>query len=260
VFLESARNAIKFTPKGGKVHVSLARVNSHVEVCVEDDGQGISLEFLPHVFERFRQADASTTRHHGGLGLGLSIVKQLVELHGGSVRAKSEGEGKGATFCIELPLMIVNLPGLDSARTHPRAVRGTVPVADHPSLEGISVLAVDDEPDARNLLKRLLEECGARVFVAASAAEGLAILRRERPDMIISDIGMPGQDGYEFIKQVRQLKPEEGGKTPAAALTAFARAEDRTRALRAGYQTHVAKPVEPTELTAVVASLVSSKR
>ncbi len=252
-------NAIKFTPKGGKVQVSLERVNSHVEVCVMDNGQGITPDFLPHVFERFRQADASTTRRHGGLGLGLSIVKQLIELHGGSVRAKSDGEGKGATFYIELPLVVIQSTSLESPRAHPRAVQGTAATTDHPSLDGISVLAVDDEPDARVLLKRVLEECGARVFIAASAQEGLVTLQRELPDMIISDIGMPGEDGYEFIKQVRQLKPEAGGRTPAAALTAFARAEDRTRALRAGYQTHVAKPVEPTELTAVVASLATHR-
>jgi len=248
-------NAIKFTPKGGRIQVSLERVNSHLEVCVVDSGQGIKLEFLPHVFERFRQADASTTRHHGGLGLGLSIVKHLVELHGGSIGVKSAGEGQGATFCIELPLMVVLAPEPTISREHPRGITSVTSAADLPSLEGITVLAVDDEPDARNLLKRVLEECGARVFVAASAAEGLAIVLRERPDMIVSDIGMPSEDGYAFIRQVRKLKPEEGGRTPAAALTAFARAEDRTRALRAGYQTHVAKPVEPTELTAVVASL-----
>jgi CheY-like chemotaxis protein len=255
-------NAIKFTPKGGRVQVSLSRVNSHVEVCVADNGQGIAPEFLPHVFERFRQADASTTRKHGGLGLGLSIVKSLVELHGGSVRAGSPGEGAGATFCIDLPVMVVGVPGPEAtgAARHegdggPAAWAGGA--MDHPSLAGITVLAVDDEPDARVLLRRVLEECGARVLLAASSEEGLELVRRERPDMIISDIGMPGEDGYEFIRRVRRLPPDEGGRTPAAALTAFARAEDRTRALRAGYQTHVAKPVEPTELTAVVASLAA---
>ena len=261
-------NAIKFTPKGGRVQVGLERVNSHLEVCVVDDGEGIRPDFLPHVFERFRQADASTTRKHGGLGLGLSIVKSLVELHGGTIRARSAGVGKGSTFCIELPLMVVH-PGAEPEppREHPRTLgpgstagAGSArPPADHPSLTGLTVLAVDDEPDARTLLKRVLEDCGARVFVAASARDGLAIVRRARPDMIVSDIGMPGEDGYDFIRQVRALPPDEGGRTPAAALTAFARAEDRTRALRAGYQTHVAKPVEPTELTAVVASLATRR-
>ena len=252
--------AIKFTPKGGWIQVSLERVNSHAEVCVADSGQGIKPEFLPHVFERFRQADASTTRRHGGLGLGLSIVKHLVELHGGSVRAESAGEGQGARFFIELPVMTTDVPEPKSSREEPRrADEAAVSALDHPSLEGITVLAVDDEADARDLLKRVLEECGARVVLAKSAADGLAAVTRERPDMIISDIGMPGEDGYEFIRKVRMLKRGDGGRTPAAALTAFARAEDRTRALRAGYQTHVAKPVEPTELTAVVASLATRR-
>jgi PAS domain S-box-containing protein len=254
-FWNLVSNAIKFTPKGGIVQVGLQRVNSHLEVCVVDNGAGIKPEFLPHVFERFRQADASTTRRHGGLGLGLSIVKQLVELHGGSVRAKSAGEGQGATFCIELPVMVVHASQDEIHRTHPRSLAQATTFVDHPSLQGITVLAVDDELDGRILVKRVLEACGARVILAASAQEALEALTRERPDMIVSDIGMPGADGYEFIRKVRALKAEDGGRTPAAALTAFARAEDRTRALRAGYQTHVAKPVEATELTAVVASL-----
>jgi signal transduction histidine kinase/CheY-like chemotaxis protein len=247
-------NAIKFTPKGGKVQVSLERVNSHIEVCIVDNGQGISPDFLPHVFERFRQADASLARQHGGLGLGLSIVKNLVELHGGRIRAKSGGRNQGATFCIELPLMVLHSPAAGQ-RAHPRGSVLSDASGDHPSLAGITVLAVDDEADARDLIRRVLENCGATVLVAESAAKGIEQIRSERPDMIISDIGMPGEDGIEFIKKVRALPAEHGGSTPAAALTAFARAEDRTRALRAGYQTHVAKPVEPTELTAVVASL-----
>jgi CheY-like chemotaxis protein len=263
-------NAIKFTPRGGRVQVSLEQVASHVEICVCDNGQGIRPEFLPFLFQRFRQADASTTRRHGGLGLGLSIVKHLVELHGGSVRAHSPGEGQGATFCVELPVMATyNRPGAD-ARTEPdsRPRAGTRahpdsaphdatpgPPLDHPSLQGITVLAVDDEPDARDLIRRVLEECGARVLLASSSSEALDAVTSHRPDMILSDIGMPGEDGYAFIRKVRSLGPEQGGRTPAAALTAFARAEDRTRALRAGYQTHIAKPVESTELTAVVASL-----
>ncbi|MEZ0264292.1 MAG: ATP-binding protein, partial [Phycisphaerae bacterium] len=252
-------NAIKFTPKGGRVQVALERVNSHLEVCVTDNGQGIRPEFLPHVFERFRQADASTTRRHGGLGLGLSIVKHLVELHGGRVEARSEGEGKGATFCIELPLMVADPAAPAGARQHPRGAPQAPMPMEHPSLDGVTVLAVDDEPDARNLLRRILEECGARVVLAASADEGLAAVRRERPNMIVSDIGMPGEDGYAFIRKVRQLSADEGGRTPAAAFTAFARAEDRMRALRAGFQTHVAKPVDAAELTAVVASLATRR-
>ena len=258
-------NAIKFTPKGGRVQVSLERVNSHAEIIVSDNGQGIEPGFLPHVFERFRQADASTTRRHGGLGLGLSIVKQLIELHGGSVRAKSPGPGLGATFCVQLPLMVVHPPPDEPDREHPRGRGGggggwePALVADDLSLHGITVLAVDDEADARLMVQRVLEKCGARVIAAASSAEALAVLSRERPDVIVSDIGMPGEDGYEFIRKVRALRPEEGGRTPAAALTAFARAEDRTRALRAGYQTHVAKPVEIVELSAVVASLAMNR-
>jgi PAS domain S-box-containing protein len=254
-------NAIKFTSKGGRIQVGLERVNSHAELCVVDDGQGIEPEFLPHLFERFRQADASTTRRHGGLGLGLSIVKQLVELHGGTVRAKSPGAGRGATFCIELPVMVVHDPDGADPRQHPRAAGARAATAatamDHPSLAGITVLAVDDEPDGRNLVRRVLEDCGARVVTAGSSEEAVALVARERPDVIISDIGMPDEDGYTFIRRVRAMTAEAGGRTPAAALTAFARAEDRTRALRAGYQTHVAKPVEPTELTAVVASLAN---
>ncbi|HEY2589684.1 MAG TPA: ATP-binding protein [Tepidisphaeraceae bacterium] len=247
-------NAIKFTPKGGKVQVALERVNSHVEVCVADNGQGIRPEFLPYLFERFRQADSTTSRRHGGLGLGLSIVKHLIELHGGDVWAKSPGVGQGATFCIELPVAVVRPAEHASDRQDARgASAGATP--DRPSLAGITVLAVDDEPDSRGLVRHVLEACGARVLTAASSAEALQLLSQQRPDMILSDIGMPGEDGYEFLRKVRALPPESGGRTPAAALTAFARSEDRMRALRAGYQTHVAKPVDAAELAAVVASL-----
>jgi len=252
-------NAIKFTPKGGRVQVALERVNSHIEACVVDSGQGIEREFLPHVFERFRQADASTTRRHGGLGLGLSIVKNLVEFHGGTVSARSDGPGTGATFCIELPLMAADSDKAAPDRQHPRATSFASAPTEHPSLDGVTVLAVDDEPDARELLRRILEECGARVVLAASADDGLAAVRRERPDMIVSDIGMPGKDGYSFIRNVRQLSADEGGRTPAAAFTAFARAEDRMRALHAGFQTHLAKPADAAELTAVVASLATRR-
>jgi PAS domain S-box-containing protein len=243
-------NAIKFTPRGGKVHVSLRRVSSHVELAVVDTGQGISEEFLPYVFERFRQADASTTRVHRGLGLGLSIVKSLVELHGGTVGARSAGVGQGSTFRIELPLMAVDEKEAQQRRLGPR---GEGP--EQPSLRGLKIVMVDDEADARLLVKRLLEDCGAKVVLAESAREGLESVRREHPNMLISDIGMPEEDGYAFIRKVRSLRPEDGGDTPAAALSAFARAQDRTRALRAGYQTYIAKPVDPSELTAAVASL-----
>jgi PAS domain S-box-containing protein len=245
-------NAIKFTPRGGKIQVLLERVNSHVEINVCDTGEGISPDFLPHVFERFRQADASMTRKHRGLGLGLAIVKQLVELHGGTVRAKSAGEGHGATFTITLPVMAVRH---EEPREHPASARPVAPARNMVSLAGLRILVVDDEPDARELLKRLLGNCDAEVLLADDAARGTDMLRQRRPDVLISDIGMPGKDGYEFIREVRGLSPDEGGRTPAIALTAFARSEDRTRAMMSGYQMHIAKPIEPQELIATVASL-----
>jgi len=248
-------NAIKFTPRGGKVEVLLERVNSHVEVTVTDTGQGISPEFLPHVFDRFRQADASTTRKYGGLGLGLSIVKQLVELHGGTVRAKSAGDGMGATFTVALPLAITKRQTRD--RRHPTTSVYTGLADDvQICLEGKKILIVDDEPDARNLIERILADRSASVIKADSADEAMRLIRSERPDLLLSDIGMPHKDGYDLIRSVRALPLDEGGRTPAIALTAFARSEDRTRAMMAGYQVHLSKPVEPSELIATVASLV----
>ena len=245
-------NAIKFTPKGGKVDVILERVNSHMEITVHDTGIGIHPEFLPAVFERFRQADASTTRAYGGLGLGLSIVKNLVELHGGTVRAKSAGEGQGSTFVVSLPLAPLRSGEI---REHPTTSKYGAIDCESVHLSGVMVLIVDDEPDARTLIRRVLEQCQAEVIAAASAAEGLALLKQHRPDVLISDIGMPETDGYRFLRQVRQLSPIEGGRTPAIALTAFARSEDRTRAMMAGYQVHIAKPIEAQELLATVGSL-----
>jgi PAS domain S-box-containing protein len=253
VFWNLLNNAIKFTPKGGRVQVILARVNSHVEVAVSDTGVGIKPEFLPYVFDRFRQADATTSRRFGGLGLGLAIVKSLVELHGGTVQATSPGEGRGATFVLSLPLSLLRP---DAARpTAPTAGSTTTPEPFCSDLSGVSVLVVDDERDARELVRRLLTECQARALTAASADEAIEILRRERPDVLLSDVGMPGVDGYEFIRRVRALGAEQGGDVPAVALTAFARSEDRTRAVLAGYQMHLSKPVEPAELIAVIASL-----
>lgn len=250
-------NAVKFTSKGGRVQVFLERVNSHVEIIVSDTGEGMPPEFLPHVFERFRQADASITRQHGGLGLGLSIVKQIIELHGGSVRAKSPGEGKGSTFVVVLPLLVLH--GLDGdeaeLRSHPTAATGEPSPPATTQLAGVTVLVVDDEPDARKLVKRLLEGSGATVAAAASVKEAMELLPECQPQVIVSDIGMPGQDGYDLIRQLRALPREAGGKKPAIALTAFARSEDRTRAMRAGYNLHLAKPVEPAELIATVASV-----
>jgi CheY-like chemotaxis protein len=205
------------------------------------------------VFERFRQADSSSTRKYGGLGLGLSIVKQLVELHGGSVKVESGGHGTGTTFIILLPLRAIR-PREPASREHP-TIRGSADFAPPDiSLEGISVLVVDDEPDTRELVDSVLSAAAATVFTASSADEGLAVLKDQRPTVIVCDIGMPGRDGYQFMRDVRCLPPDQGGRTPAIALTAFARSEDRTRAMLAGYQVHVAKPIEPPELVATVKS------
>jgi PAS domain S-box-containing protein len=247
-------NAIKFTPKGGRVRITLERVNSHVEISVSDNGEGIKPEFLPHVFERFRQAENATTRRHGGLGLGLSIVKQLVELHGGTVQAKSPGDGQGATFRVALPFLPLHAEEEGNLRQHPRAENAATGDC-KPSLKGVKVLVVDDEPDARNLLRRLLEQCEAEVTMGESVEEAIRLIGKFKPDVLVSDIGMPLRDGYDLIRQVRSLPLDRGGKTPAIALTAFARSEDRTRAMLAGFDVHVAKPVEPTELCAVVARL-----
>ena len=246
-------NALKFTPKNGRVHVVLERVNSHLEISVHDTGSGIAPDFLPYVFDRFRQADASTTREQGGLGLGLAIVKNLAELHGGSVRAKSPGPNKGSTFTVVLPMVMVNIEA-DPDRQHPRAVTQEL-AEERLDLHGVRVLAVDDEADARHLIKRILSGCGAQVETADSGAAALRFLRKSKPHVLIMDIGMPNEDGYEAIQKVRQLKNEEGGKVPAIALTAFARSEDRRRAILNGFQMHIAKPVEPSELIAMVASL-----
>ena len=250
-------NAVKFTPKGGKVEVLVERVNSHLEITVNDSGLGIKPEFLPHVFERFRQADASTTRQYGGLGLGLSIVKQLVELHGGNVRATSAGEGLGAAFIVSLPLTAIRD---EEMREHPTSRYRSALECEDVNLDELRVLVVDDEPDARALIKRVLLQCSANVITAASADEGLKILQAERPDVLISDIGMPEKDGYQFIREVRKLSAADGGRTPAIALTAFARSEDRTRAMLAGYQVHISKPIEPQELIATVGSLAGQVR
>lgn len=260
VFWNLLSNAVKFTPKGGRVQIRLERINSHVEVTVSDTGQGISPEFLPYVFERLQQADSTTTRAHGGLGLGLAIVRHLVELHGGYVRAASAGEGKGATFMVNLPITIFRPEPTDIKRVHPVA-GDTVPLTQGPRLDGVKTLIVDDEADARELLSILLRQRGAEVMTATSAAEALAIISEstpdQRPDILVSDIGMPDQDGYMLIRQIRALAPEQGGRIPAIALTAYARTEDRIRALSSGFQSHVPKPVEPVEFVTVVANLIN---
>jgi len=249
-------NAIKFTPSGGRVQVVLERVNSHIEISVADTGMGIEPDFLPHVFERFRQGDTSLTRRHGGLGLGLSIVKNIVELHGGSVQAKSAGLGHGATFRVQLPLAVVHRHGLDPHRLHPRAPLPFAPSFVHADLSGLTVLIVDDEADSRELVGRVLTDAGARVLLASNEAETMATLRAERPDVIISDIGMPDVDGYELLRRIRSMPDAPHNRPPAIALTAFARSEDRTRAMLAGYIAHVAKPVEASEILASVAAVV----
>jgi PAS domain S-box-containing protein len=245
-------NAIKFTPKNGTVDVLLERVNSHLEITVHDTGMGIAPELLPFVFERFRQADSSTTRAHGGLGLGLSIVKNLVELHGGRVSVKSPGEGQGSTFVVALPVAPMRS---GEKREHPSTPVPPTFAYSSFNLAGVTVLVVDDEPDARALIERLLSACKANVLTAGSAAEGLIEMRRSRPDVLVSDIGMPEVDGYELMRQIRTLPENEGGRTPAIALTAFARSEDRTRAMIAGYNVHISKPIEPSELVATVGNL-----
>ncbi len=252
-------NAIKFTPRGGRVQIRLERVNSHVQIVISDTGQGIPSEFLPYVFDRFRQADQRTNRQHGGMGLGLAIVRHLVELHGGSVEANSQGEGQGSTFTVRLPVTPVYQVDETQGHVHPGA-RDLLPDHGCPDrLDGLTVLIVDDERDTRELLKTSLEHCGARVFAVGSGAETFKALGDFKPDLLISDIGMPEKDGYELIREIRTLTAEQGGAIPAIALTAYARVEDRLRALRAGYQMHVPKPVELAELVAVVASLAKRR-
>jgi PAS domain S-box-containing protein len=250
-------NAVKFTPKGGRVQVRLVRINSHIELEVSDTGQGIAREFLPYVFDRFRQADGSTTRSLGGLGLGLAIVRHIVELHGGSVAVDSSGEDQGATFTIRLPLMVTHMKASGEERVHPR-VDGEAGLHFHPSptLEGVKVLIVDDQPDSLLLLSTLLTQSGAYIKTANSAEEGFAQVKEWRPDVIVSDIGMPVEDGYSFMKRARTWMREKGVWIPAVALTAYARAEDRMKALSSGFQIHVPKPVEPAELITVLVSLV----
>jgi PAS domain S-box-containing protein len=240
-------NAIKFTPRGGTISVLVESAQSHVTISVNDSGEGISADFLPQLFERFTQADASSKRKHGGLGLGLSIVKNLVEMHGGTVHADSPGKGQGATFVIRLPMYVSLEKNPDTTISDDSATSDDCPT----KLTGIKVLVVDDEADARELVRRFLVDCEAIPMLAASVAEARLMLREFRPDVILSDIGMPGEDGYGFIKTLRG----QGLKTPAIALTAFARSEDRMRSIQAGYQTHLPKPVDPAELIAVIASL-----
>jgi PAS domain S-box-containing protein len=248
-------NAIKFTPKHGRVEVGLRRVDSNVEITVKDNGRGIPVDFLPHVFDRFRQADGAITRKHGGLGLGLSIVRHIVELHGGTVRVESNGEGSGARFVVRLPVAAVTRGSAISRGERNGELVG-VPFDCPPSLEGVRLLVVDDEPDTREMLSVVLEECDAEVLAVGSAAEALAAIDGWAPKVLISDIGMPDMDGYELIKRVRERTAKGDKRIPAIALTAYARAEDRLKALAAGFEMHVTKPVEPAELVMVVDRLM----
>jgi PAS domain S-box-containing protein len=252
-------NAVKFTPKNGRIGVALRRVDSQIEISVSDSGEGINQEFLPYVFDRFRQADGKSTRSHSGLGLGLAIVRQLVELHGGTVYAHSDGPGRGAIFTMRLPALSIYLvPGRETgalARSKKRG-REELGIECLPQLAGVRVLIVDDDSETREMLHAVLIQCAADVSTAASVAEALQEIKRRKPDVLVSDLGMPEQDGYELIRQLREMESRsDRNPTPALALTAYAKAEDRVRALAGGFQVHLSKPVEPAEFVLVVANL-----
>jgi PAS domain S-box-containing protein len=255
VFWNLLSNAVKFTPRDGRVQVRLARADSQVEIVVSDTGVGIPAEFLPHVFERFRQADSRFSREYGGLGLGLAIARELVHLHGGTIHVASEGQGKGATFRVALPLMIVHAEP-EVAMQRPAAAHHAAPgIAGDASLDGVRVLVVDDDRDATDLMHEVLEAAGATVITAQSAPEALSLLGHERVHVLLSDVGMPEMDGLELIARVRASADAAVKDVPAAALTAYARSEDRVRALKSGFQMHLAKPIEPAELVAAVIAL-----
>jgi PAS domain S-box-containing protein len=249
-------NAIKFTPRNGRVDVRVERRGANLLIAVDDSGEGVNTEFLPFVFDRFRQADGTTTRRHGGLGLGLAIVRQLIELHGGTVQVESPGPLGGATFCVNLPFSPV-YQVLPKSKGKSRAVAAAAPAVEQVSnLDGLEILVIDDEIDTLELIKMALGQYGAKIWTAGSSAEAFTVLDQITPAIILGDIGMPEEDGYEFIRKLRALSPELGGQIPAVALTAYARPEDRARVLESGYQMHLSKPVEITELVAVVANIV----
>jgi hypothetical protein len=247
-------NSVKFTPNGGRVEIRCQRINSHLEIVVTDNGKGIDPKLLPLIFDRFRQGDSSTARQHGGLGLGLSIARHLVELHGGIVTARSAGPGKGAEFKVQLPVSIASELGEpDDAPRHPSAhgnASGAIP-----SLAGLRVLVVDDEADAREMISTIVAQAGAEVAAAKGVQQALDLIDRWRPDVLVSDIGMPEEDGYDLISKVRARSQDQLGQIPAIALTAFARTQDRLKVLSSGYQMHVPKPIEPIELVTVIASI-----
>ena len=256
MLFRSLSNAIKFTTRGGKVQLRLGRVNSHVEITVSDTGIGIVPAFLPFVFDRFRQADATFSREHGGLGLGLSIAKQLVEIHGGTITVASGGSGKGTTFTVRLPLMIVHVPPQPpGVREQPLTDRRAPALEQVPRLDGVQVLAVDDEADSLDLMRTVLEGAGAEVTTAGSGAAALQTIRHHPPDVIITDIGMAGMDGLQLIRTVREMD-EPARSIPAAALTAYARSQDRVTSLASGFQMHLVKPIDPLELLVAVARLL----
>jgi signal transduction histidine kinase/ActR/RegA family two-component response regulator len=249
-------NAIKFTPEGGRVDVSVERAGPYMEVNVVDTGQGISTEFLPHVFERFRQADGAPSGRRGGLGIGLAIVRQLVELHGGTVHASSEGIGRGATFTVRVPILVADVHAERPSALGERRFRRSPA----PRLDDLRILVVDDTDDGRALTTLVLTQAGASVQAVASAREALELLEADRPDALISEIGLPDEDGYALVRRIRQHEAARGGFLPAITLTGYARADDRTRALAAGFQAHVAKPVEPGELIAAIADVTGRSK
>jgi CheY-like chemotaxis protein/two-component sensor histidine kinase len=263
VFWNLFSNAVKFTPRCGRVDVALVRDGTHLRLSVRDSGRGIAAEFLPHVFDRFRQADSTSTRAHGGLGIGLTIVRHIVELHGGTAQAHSDGEGKGATFIVDLPIAVAEEQPLQPTITarangehHGVEARPTQPGSSE--LSGVRVLVVDDEPDAREVVATMLRRAGATVSLAGSVREALEAFDSLPPDVLVSDIAMPDRDGYELIRLVRDLPAGQGGRIPAVALTAYAREEDRFRALTAGFQAHLSKPVAPADLSAAVAHVMAA--
>jgi CheY-like chemotaxis protein len=255
-------NAIKFTPEGGRVDVFIQPSVGYMEVRVVDTGEGISPDFLPHVFERFRQADGATTRRQSGLGLGLAIVRQLVELHGGAVEAASPGLGRGATFTIRLPIAVGHVQVDRAGSVGERRIAATTasPALASTRLDDVRVLVVDDTDDGRALTSLVLTQAGASVTAVPSVREALAILERERPDALVSDIGMPDEDGYALIRQIRQHEAVHGGFLPAVALTGYSRSSDRARILAAGYQMHITKPLDPVALTLAIATVTDHRR
>ena len=267
IALNLLQNAIKFTPEGGQVALRLERDPTHARIIVSDSGRGIEPEFLPRVFERFSQSDTSRSRRYGGLGLGLALVRELVELHGGTIEAMSEGAGKGATFTVTLPLHALptaappqEVQAVAEVRTGPDAV----PLDNLPRLDGVRVLVVDDQPEARMLVARILGEWGAVLSTAACGDEAVTLLREQAFDVLVCDISMPDEDGYAVLRRIRRQESEQGvpptQQIPAIALTALSRAEDRLRALEAGFQMHLAKPVEPAELIVVIASVMVNRQ